>query len=463
MKTIKLLFFVFFFTNLSFAQCYTTVKTIASATIGLHTDGSLWGWGYNYSSILGLGLGVETFDTLFQNTQIGTVNDWSPKYSMYKHVLAIKNNGSLWSWGFNFDGECGNGTSGQQNFVLAPQQIGTTTWQDIATGLSYSLGVQTDGTLWAWGDNGFGQLGNGTTTDSNIPIQIGTGNNWSKVFTIDRTSFAIKTDGTLWSWGLPGFILGRTNGNYDVPGQVGIDTTWASVAPSTTCGMAIKTNGTLWVWGQNGTDTYIPYYGNGQVDTNNYENNPTQVGTDTDWKSISTDQYINFRALKTNGTVWGWGQNTNGILGDGTTSPKYTPVQIGVDTDWVYLNSYSARVFALKQNNSLYNWGYIFPNYITSPAQNGTDCSLSTVTHNTNHLIKVTPNPTRDKLNLLFDQTVSIKEIFIYNALGKIITSIEPNPNEIEAQIDLTFYANGLYFMLVKSDLGNDTIKIIKN
>ncbi len=462
MKIIKPLFIALFFANLSLAQCYTTIKTTASTTIGLHTDGSLWGWGVNQSGSLGLGLGIDSFNTIFPNTQIGTNTDWSPKYSMKQHVLAIKNNGTLWAWGFNFDGQCGNGTSGQQNYVLAPQQIDTATWQDVATGLVYSLGVRTDGTLWAWGDNEKGQLGNGTTTDSNVPIQIGTDNNWSKVFTQSTTSFAIKTDGSLWSWGISAFVLGRTDENYTVPGQVGTDTNWDLVAPSEISIMGVKTNGTLWVWGQNGSDSYTAYYGNGQADTNNYENNPTQVGNDTDWKSVTTDTY-NFRALKTNGTVWSWGQNMNGVLGDGTILPRYTPIQIGTDNDWIYLHSFRSRVFALKPNSSLYNWGYIFPNYVTSPAPNGTDCSLSTVTHNTSNLIKVTPNPTKDKLTLLIDQTVSIKEIIIYNALGKIITNIEPNPNVIEAQIDLTSFADGLYYLRVNSDVGNDTIKIIKN
>ncbi len=463
MKTIKLLFFVFFFTNLSFAQCYTTVKTIASATIGLHTDGSLWGWGYNNNSVLGLGLGVETFDTVFLNTQIGTANDWGPKYSMAEHVLAIKNNGTLWSWGLNFRGQCGNGTSGQQNFVLAPQQIGTATWQDVATGLYYSLGVQTDGTLWAWGENEKAQLGNGTTADTNVPIQIGTDNNWSKVYTQSRTSFAIKTDGTLWSWSLDGeFILGRIDGNYTVPGQVGSDTNWASVAPNGRSIMGVKTNGTLWVWGNNGTNTYTAYYGNGEIDTNNYENNPTQIGTETNWKSVSTEQF-NFRALKTNGTLWGWGQNTNGILGDGTTTPKYNPVQLGADTNWVYLNSYEGRAYALKPNNSLYGWGFIVPVFYSIPTLRGTDCSLGTLTHNANHLVKAIPNPTHDILNLLFDKTISIQEIIIYDALGKVISSIESNLYKNETQIDLSTYANGLYFIRVKNDTGYDTIKITKN
>jgi len=463
MKTIKLLFFLVFFSNLTFSQCYTTIKTTASTTIALHTNGSLWGWGYNHTASLGLGLGVDSFNTVFPNTQIGTVNDWSPKYSIKEHVLAIKNNGSLWTWGNNFYGECGNGTTGQQNYVLAPEQIGNDTWQDVATGMHYSLGIQTNGTLWAWGDNSSAQLGNGTTTNSNIPIQIGIDYNWARVFSFDDTSFAIKTDGTLWSWGsASGFMLGRTNGNYSIPGQVGIDNNWATVAPNVFCVMAVKTDGTLWVWGNNGNSNYTAYYGNGQVDANNYENNPTQIGGDTDWKSVSTDQY-NFRALKMTGTIWSWGQNMNGVLGDGTTIPKYLPVQIGSDTDWVYLNSYSARVFALKQSNSLYNWGYIFPNYITSPSANGTDCFLGTSSFNTADFIKSAPNPTHDIVKLFFNETVSMKEIILYDALGKVIANLQTNPNRNEVVIDLTPYSEGLYFILVKSDLKYETIKISKN
>lgn len=463
MRTIKLVFYGLLFSNLSFAQCFTTVKTSTLSTIGLQTDGSIWGWGYNGSSVLGLGLDNTSFHTIFPSTQIGTAADWSSRYSMAEHVLALKNNGTLWTWGKNNDGECGNGSSGNQNYVLAPTQIGTATWQDVATGLYYSLGVRTDGTLWAWGDNLDGQLGDGTTNDSTIPLQIGTDNHWSKVFAYGRTSYGIKTDGTLWSWGKTNFTLGRTNGNYNIPGQVGTDTDWLLVAPSVDCTMAIKSNGTLWVWGRNTDLGYTAYYGNGQTDTHNYQDNPTQVGTDTNWKKVSTDQY-NFRALKTNGTLWGWGNNYASMLGDGTNSPKYTPVQLGTDTDWSDLVGYSTSIYALKSNHSLFGWGFIVPNTYTTPTLHGTVCTeLSTTSLSVKNLVKAYPNPTHNTLNLLFDEAVSVKKIILYDALGKVIINRDTSLNTNEMQIDLTFLASGLYILQVTGDSVYDTIKISKN
>ena len=95
------------------------------------------------------------------------------------HTLAIKTDGSLWAWGENFFGELGDGTNINKN---TPIQIGTdTNWQTISAGVQYTIAIKTDGSLWAWGFNGYGELGNGTTTQQNSPVQIGTDTDWQSV------------------------------------------------------------------------------------------------------------------------------------------------------------------------------------------------------------------------------------------------------------------------------------------
>src|SRR3989337_2999238 len=128
------------------------------------------------------------------------------------HTLAIKSDGTLWAWGYNYSGQLGDGTTSNKT---TPVQIGTgTNWSQIAAGGYHTLAIKSDGTLWAWGGNSFGQLGDGTSSDyKTTPVQIGTGTNWSQIAAGGYHTLAIKSDGTLWAWG-----------NYY--GQLGDATAW---------------------------------------------------------------------------------------------------------------------------------------------------------------------------------------------------------------------------------------------
>lgn len=467
MKTIKSLIIVLLFSNLSFAQCWTTVNTNSYSTIGLQTDGSLWGWGLYGTGLLGLGLGIENGNTTFPPTQIGIDTDWSTNYSLNSnHALALKNNGFLYAWGNNESGQSGNGTSGSQNFILSPQQIGTDTWKTVAASSSYSLGIKTDGSLWGWGRNTEGQLGTGNVAWQNIPARIGTDNNWAKVFSRSVTSYAIKTDGTLWSWGgdsqyLLGYIP-NTN-DYLTPHQVGLANNWVSISQgSISYTMGLQSNGTLWVWGRNNDINYTGYYGNGNSDSNNYENNPTQIGADNDWTLIYASAQNSF-ALKNNGTLWGWGRNNQGRLGDGTTITRYIPTQLGTDSDWIYANAGSSngnQYYALKANHALYTWGA--PNSI--PTLQGNICNLSTITFESKSILAA-PNPTTNYINLNskipFDSST---EITIYNIVGQTIKTIHESPSVTESiVVDLSSLEKGLYLLQIKNKQKLEVLKILKN
>lgn len=234
------------------------------------------------------------------------------------HNIAIKSDGSLWAWGFNSNGELGNGTANNSSI---PIQIGTATnWQNVACGFNQSFGIKTDGTLWAWGKNEFGNLGDGSMTNKYSPTQIGSATNWQSVSAYEAHTLATKTDGTLWSWGYnaygqlgDGTIISKV-----IPTQIGTATNWQSVSAGGQHSIAIKTNGTLWSWGWN-----IPgQLGNGDNGISVYT--PTQVGVATNWQSVSCG-YDNAIAIKLNGTLWSWGSNQYGKLGDGTSNNRYVP------------------------------------------------------------------------------------------------------------------------------------------
>jgi len=181
------------------------------------------------------------------------------------HTVAILADGTLWAWGRNLEGQLGNGTishheDGITTPGIVPFQIGIAgNWAFVSAGGLHNAAIKTDGTLWAWGENDFGQLGDGTTENRTVPVRIGSDNNWASVFAGGSYTVAIKTDGTLWAWGTNDFgqLGDGTTENRTAPVQIGTSGNWKSVS---VCGsyhsfdkkhtVAIKTDGTLWAWGR---------------------------------------------------------------------------------------------------------------------------------------------------------------------------------------------------------------------
>lgn len=329
----------------SFSQNANAVVLAAGAThsAAILPNSTLWAWGSNLYAQLGDGTTTDRITP----TQIGTDDTWLSLSSASIHTLGIKKDGTLWSWGHNSDGQLGNGTT---NSSRSPVQIGTAkNWTHVAAGGSQSAAIKTDGTLWIWGRYS-GQLDGAS---SKVPVQIGTDNTWKTVTAGAAHTLAIKQNGTLWAWGgnyWGQFGNGTTNSS-DNPVQIGIDTDWISLKAGSFHTLAIKQNGTLWAWGDN-TDGQL---GNG---TKSYSSNPApmQIGTATDWKVVAGGNDHSL-AIKTNGTLWSWGANEYGQLGDATNTDRHTPVQIGSDTTWQAVAAGWTHSIAAKNDGSLWGWG----------------------------------------------------------------------------------------------------------
>lgn len=249
-------------------------------------------------------------------------------------------------------------------------------FRKVIAGEDHYIAISQDGTLWAWGENSLGQLGDGTIADKTTPVQISTDNTWMFVSVSDRHSMAIKANGTLWAWGNDNYqALGNgTNGDSNLPVQIGTASNWKEVSAGERGTVAVKTDGTLWVWGTNTSG----YLGNGAA-TSFVSNVPIQLGTATDWLTISGNGR-HCLAVKTNGTLWAWGLNDYGQVGTGNTTNVMTPVQIGTATNWKSVDASSSVSFAFKTDNSLHGWGYTagmtFENL--TPQQVGTDTNWKT-------------------------------------------------------------------------------------
>jgi alpha-tubulin suppressor-like RCC1 family protein len=338
------------FEPLSVVMSSNVVREIAVGghhTVIIRNDGSLWAWGLNTVGQLGVGTHATVGSGLdFRNipTQIGTDTNWTYISAGIEHTVAIREDGSLWAWGNNFSGQLGNGST---TFEDAPVQIGTdTNWRSVVAGGHQTMAIREDGSLWAWGNNQGGQLGDGTRDNRFSPVQIGYDTNWESVTTGGAQHFAyteaIKNDGSLWAWG------GGPTTTPTSPERIGTDT-WRSIARGMDHTIAIRTDGTLWAWGVNEGGQL----GNGGV--SNMFFSAAQIGADADWQSV-TAGWSHSLAIKNDGRLYAWGRNLHGRLGDGTTIDRYTPQQIGADT-WRIVVAGSRHTVAIRSDGSLWTWG----------------------------------------------------------------------------------------------------------
>ena len=240
-----------------------------------------------------------------------------------KHTLAISQDGRLWAWGNNEYGQLGLGNEINQNSptMVAADLDGDgdpdSDWVSIAAGGNYSLAIKSDGTLWAWGWNNWYQLGLGYfSSHENSPKQVGTSTNWDSVAAGESHTLALKSDGFLWAWGKNDYGqlgLGHTSNkdtltqvDADLDGDGYPDTDWISVKAKGYHTLALKSDGTLWAWG------YDNFGALGLGDTD-AAYTPTQVGTKTDWISVAAGKHHTL-ALKSDGTLWAWGKGDDGQL-----------------------------------------------------------------------------------------------------------------------------------------------------
>jgi alpha-tubulin suppressor-like RCC1 family protein len=293
-------------------------------------NGQLWSVGRNSAGQCGLGTWTASVTSF---TQIGTDNDWVSVSCGKYHVIALKSNGTIWSWGSNnFYGELGDGTFSGSVAKASPHQIGTDNdWISISAGRDFSMAIKSNGTLYGWGQNGFYQLGLGTTTDMNVPTQItGAGNNWKSVTAGSEQTLAIKADGKLYAWGhnATGCLgIGSTT-DQPTPIQVGTDRTWIKICSGSAYTLGLKANGEIWGWGANTS---------GQIGDGSTTQRLSPVLVGTGYTHINCKGTSSL-ALK-EGKLYSWGANTVGQLGDGTTTGHSTPAQVGTATNYVSIEA----------------------------------------------------------------------------------------------------------------------------
>jgi alpha-tubulin suppressor-like RCC1 family protein len=307
----------------------------------LAPDGSLWAWGGTITQLRS----VFPRPTISQvPRRIGAESDWTHVSGGLHHMVALKSNGSLWAWGRNGEGEVGQGNL--VNHYGTPTRVGTeSNWTQICAGSAHSLALRNDGSLWAWGYNADGELGDGTTNDRAVPTMIDTNRDWKTVAAGGFASFALKSNGTIWGWG------GGSSSNELAPKQIASGTNWLAFSAARSALLALKTDGTLWVTGLDAPALALDFVSNSLPEAF------TQIGRDADWTEVYAG-YSSFYARKKNGNWWVCGVNMDGQLGLGMSiaflpSPRRLPYNF---EPWAFAPG-NATTLLLSKDGKLWTWG----------------------------------------------------------------------------------------------------------
>ena len=342
---------------------WTDIEIGNGSGVGLRADGTMWAWGFNASNQLGDG----TTTTRTSPVQIGAGQNWASIAAGSSHGAALTTSGTLWTWGLNTNGQLGHGDTSQRS---TPTQVGSASdWTHVACRGNFTIALKTNGELWTWGLNSSGQLGHGNTTQRTSPTRVGTANDWAQIASGTSHMLALKSNGTLWAWGsgTSGQLGIGANTSSSSPVQIGTATDWADIGGGSNTSTARKQDGSIWVWGNNSSGQL----GDG---TTTNKNTPQRFGADYNWAGIytgihhtaawredgmvwvaghsrgfsgvsprglipgadSANSWVqlsgtgsSFHLLRADGTLWAWGRNDGGPIGDGTTTDYRVLTQIG--------------------------------------------------------------------------------------------------------------------------------------
>ena len=379
---------------------FISVSAGTKSTMAIKNDGTLWGWGTNIYGQLGVESSATTL-TYLSPVQIGNGTTWLSVTAGQDGYLAIKSDGTLWAWGYNYYGQTGTGS---RDGVYTPRQVGSDRWSVVSAGANHAAGIKKDGSLWSWGYNYYGQIGNGTMVNSSVPVQIRVGSTWKDVSAGNVHTLGVQADGTLWSWGFgANSQLGYVATAYTTPKQVGTDKQWSGVAAGYYTSLATRNDGSTWGWGTGTFGVYaatrtiteptlLAVYDWLQVSNGNSlsagseqllvlknnrsyiwgagKNDKGQLGNSNatysdilqqlhtgDFTVLSAGVYNHTAAIKADGSLWTWGRNDNGQLGDESSTTSTEPIHVQNGKYFTDVAAGSDTTAAIQTDGSLWTWG----------------------------------------------------------------------------------------------------------
>lgn len=309
--------------------------------------GTVWTGGLNDYGQLGDGTTINR-NTLVQVSGLSGVVSIS---AGVEHTLALKSDGTVWTWGRNLKGQLGNGSTKDSPVPVLAKNLKDV--KAVAAGWSHSVALKKDGTVWTWGRNYYGQLGIGSPRDSRVPVQVRDLTDVVAIAAGWYHTLAVKKDGSVWAWGwnLKGQLGDGSTDDSFKPVMVRDISGVIAVAAGQHHSVALKKDGTVWTWGWND----YGQIGNGTIRPDRYM--PTEVKGLSGVISIAAGGSHTVAAKK-DGTVWAWGYNDYGQLGDGTTVAKSIPTKIPELSGIISVAAGMNQTAALKSDGTLWVWGW---------------------------------------------------------------------------------------------------------
>ncbi|MFC1584786.1 hypothetical protein ACFL5V_04500 [Fibrobacterota bacterium] len=330
----------------------TIVKNALSAgtqhSACIRDDSTLWFWGTNREGELGTGTPETSNRGPVQ--EFGKNRNWISVAAGGSHTLAIKSDGTLWSWGGNSHGQLGLGDFRNRNI---PTRIGSQKdWFSVAGGGKHTIALKTNGTLWTWGAGEACQLGDGRREDSNRPARPDTGNDWIAVSAGAQHSLAMKADGSVWAWGDNHFGqcgINSKTGHIQKMKKVSHNRPFVQVAAGYYHSMALRDDGTVWCWGQGK---------NGELGNGKTKNSPVPV------RVLGVGRIINAvagarhnMAMTCDGGILAWGGNSHGQLGIEGKENRSAATPVGKKRNWIAVAAGAFHSLAINRNSEAYSWG----------------------------------------------------------------------------------------------------------
>jgi alpha-tubulin suppressor-like RCC1 family protein len=310
--------------------------------LAMRPNGSVWAWGYNTRGAVGDNTATIRSSPV---SVVGGFSDWCQISAGNAHSLGLRTSGSAWAWGNNTNGRLGDNTATSRS---SPVSVvgGFSDWCQISGGGGHSLGLRTSGSAWAWGCNNFGQLGDNTTTSKSSPVSVVGGfSNWCQLRAGSTHNLALRTDGTAWAWGLNsnGPLGDNTATSRLSPvSVVGGFSDWCQLSAGNGLSLGVRTSGSAWAWGVNSSGSL------GDNTTTNKSSPVSVVGGFANWCQVSAGANHSL-GVRTNGSAWSWGNNSQGRLGDNTTTNASSPVSVvGGFSDWSLLSTGAAHSLGLR-------------------------------------------------------------------------------------------------------------------
>ncbi len=351
-----------------FAAALLAVATLAFPCAAMAQANSRWAWGDDFNGQLG-----DNKPANYQWIPVGinaTTNNLTSADDIsagYAHSLALKSDGTVWSWGWNHYGQLGTGGAIPGSDSNVPAKItGLTGMTAVAAGGYHSLALTSGGAVKAWGHNNYGQLGNGVTlpgSDSSSPVTVSSLTNVKAIAAGGYHSLALKNDGTVWAWGFG--LDGELGDGLHTTSSTRVQVSFPNGTPPIKAiaaglyhSLAIDNNGTVWAWGRNV---------NGQLGdgSTTQRNSPVQVHVITGIVAIAgggsddTQTYVggsHSLALKNDGSVWAWGYNANGQLGNGTYADSDVPVEVLTGAKGIAAGGWHSMAIS-SSNGTVAAWG----------------------------------------------------------------------------------------------------------